>query len=97
MKTISSLKSELLGIIHNRKLLIAIIGVMTIPLLYSGTFLWAFWNPYGHVDRMPVAVVNHDKGAVYNGDKLEIGNDLVEKLKDKKSFNWKFVNEKTSK
>ncbi|WP_026576939.1 YhgE/Pip domain-containing protein [Bacillus sp. UNC438CL73TsuS30] len=94
MKALSSLKSELLEIIHNRKLLIAIIGVMTIPLLYSGTFLWAFWNPYGHVDRMPVAVVNHDKGAVYNGDKLEIGNDLVEKLKDKKSFNWKFVNEK---
>ncbi|MED3561534.1 YhgE/Pip domain-containing protein [Bacillus xiapuensis] len=94
MKALSSLKSELLGIIHNRKLLIAIIGVMTIPLLYSGTFLWAFWNPYGHVDRMPVAVVNHDKGAVYNGKKLEIGEDLVEKLKDKKSFNWKFVSEK---
>ncbi|OIK16797.1 hypothetical protein BIV60_02715 [Bacillus sp. MUM 116] len=94
MKALSSLKSELLGIIHNRKLLIAIIGVMTIPLLYSGTFLWAFWNPYGHVDRMPVAVVNHDKGAVYDGKKLEIGEDLVEKLKDKKSFNWKFVSEK---
>ncbi|MDR7002014.1 YhgE/Pip domain-containing protein [Neobacillus niacini] len=94
MKALSSLKSELLGIIHNRKLLIAIIGVMTIPLLYSGTFLWAFWNPYGHVDRLPVAVVNYDQGAVYNGEKLEIGEDLVEKLKDKKSFNWKFVSEK---
>ncbi|WML42658.1 YhgE/Pip domain-containing protein [Neobacillus sp. PS3-40] len=93
MKIFTSLKSEFLGIIHNRKLLIALIGVMTIPLLYSGTFLWAFWNPYGHLDRMPVAIVNQDQGATYNGERLEIGHDLVENLKKKKSFNWKFVNE----
>ncbi|MDQ0202023.1 YhgE/Pip domain-containing protein [Neobacillus ginsengisoli] len=94
MKVLASLKSEFLGILRNRKLLIAVIGVMTIPLLYSGTFLWAFWDPYGHVDRMPVAIVNQDQGAVYNGKKLEIGNDLVKNLKKKKSFEWQFVSEK---
>lgn len=94
MKALSSLKSELLAIIHNKKLLIAIIGVMTIPLLYCGMYLWAFWNPYGHLDRMPVAIVNHDKGAVYNGEKLQVGNDLVKNLKKKESFNWQFVSEK---
>ncbi|MCM2535471.1 YhgE/Pip domain-containing protein [Neobacillus pocheonensis] len=94
MKALTSLKSEFLGILRNRKLLIAVIGVMTIPLLYSGTFLWAFWDPYGHVDRMPVAIVNQDQGATYNGKKLEIGNDLVKNLKKKKSFDWQFVSEK---
>ncbi len=96
MRIFSSLKSELLGILHNRKLLIAVIGVMTIPLLYSGTYLWAFWDPYGHLDRLPVAVVNNDKGAVYQGETLKIGDDLVKELKKKKSFNWKFVSEKTA-
>jgi len=94
MGIFSSLKSELLGILRNRKLLIAVIGVMTIPLLYSGTYLWAFWDPYGHLDKLPVAVVNNDQGTVYNGEKLKIGNDLVKKLKESKSFNYKFVSEK---
>lgn len=94
MRIFSSLKSEFSGVLHNRKLLIAIIGVMIVPLLYSGTFLWAFWNPYGHVDRMPVAVVNQDQGAKYNGEKIDIGHELVVNLKRKKTFNWKFVSEK---
>jgi putative membrane protein len=94
MGIFTSLKNELLGILHNRKLLIAVIGVMTVPLLYSGTYLWAFWDPYGHLDRLPVAVVNNDQGAVYNGSKLEIGKDLVKELKKKESFQWKFVSEK---
>jgi putative membrane protein len=94
MGIFSSLKNELLGILHNRKLLIAVIGVMTVPLLYSGTYLWAFWDPYGHLDKLPVAVVNNDQGAAYNGSKLEIGKDLVKELKNKKSFQWKFVSEK---
>jgi putative membrane protein len=94
MGIFTSLKNELLGILHNRKLLIAVIGVMTVPLLYSGTYLWAFWDPYGHLDRLPVAVVNNDQGAVYDGSKLEIGKDLVKELKKKESFQWKFVSEK---
>ena len=91
MKSFTSVKSEFLKILRTRKLLIAIIGVMTIPVLYSGTYLWAFWDPYAHLDRMPVAIVNNDQGAVYNGEKLTIGKDLVENLKEKKSFNWNFV------
>ncbi|MDP4107647.1 MAG: YhgE/Pip domain-containing protein [Bacillota bacterium] len=94
MGIFASLKNELLGILHNRKLLIAVIGVMTVPLLYSGTYLWAFWDPYGHLDRLPVAVVNNDQGAIYNGSKLEVGKDLVKELKKKESFQWKFVSEK---
>jgi putative membrane protein len=94
MGIFTSLKNELLGILHNRKLLIAVIGVMTVPLLYSGTYLWAFWDPYGHLDRLPVAVVNNDQGAVYDGSKLEIGKNLVKELKKKESFQWKFVSEK---
>ncbi|MEH7419119.1 YhgE/Pip domain-containing protein [Neobacillus drentensis] len=91
MKTFTSVKSEFMRILRTRKLLIAIIGVMTIPVLYSGTYLWAFWDPYAHLDRMPVAIVNNDQGAIYNGEKLTIGKDLVKNLKEKKSFDWDFV------
>src|SRR4051812_16683359 len=91
MKFFASMKSEFLRIIRTRKLLIAIIGVMTIPVLYSGTYLWAFWDPYAHLDRMPVAIVNNDQGAEYNGKQLTIGDDLVDNLTKKTTFHWDFV------
>ncbi|MDI5790153.1 hypothetical protein PO124_22395 [Bacillus licheniformis] len=27
----------------------------------------AYWDPYGNVDQLPVAVVNSDKGTTYEG------------------------------
>lgn len=56
-------KSPLLS---TRKGWIAIIAVVFIPLLYSGFYLGAFWNPYGHLHRLPVAVVNHSPGSQSN-------------------------------
>ncbi|KAF0993790.1 YhgE/Pip domain-containing protein [Geobacillus sp. TFV-3] len=82
------------SILSNRKVLIPVIAVLCIPLLYSGMFLWAFWNPYDHLDELPVAVVNKDKGATFEGKELHLGDDLVEKLKEKQQFEWHFVNER---
>ncbi|AUI36550.1 hypothetical protein CWI35_08470 [[Bacillus] caldolyticus] len=81
------------AVASNRKTLIPIIAVLFIPLLYSGMFLWAFWDPYDHLDELPVAVVNKDKGTTFEGKAFHLGDDLVEKLKEKKQFNWHFVNE----
>lgn len=94
LNMMKSLIGEFKGIYKNKKMLIAIIGILFIPLLYSAAYLWAFWDPYGHVERMPVAVVNDDTTAEYNGKTLTIGDDLVEKLKDRDTFDYHFVNEK---
>ncbi|MCZ0757087.1 YhgE/Pip domain-containing protein [Anoxybacillus sp. J5B_2022] len=88
---------EMKMIASNRKLLIPIVAVLFIPLLYSGMFLWAFWDPYDRLDELPVAVVNNDKGATFEGKELHIGRDLVEKLKEKKQFDWHFVSEEEGK
>nr|WP_262372687.1 hypothetical protein [Sutcliffiella horikoshii] len=50
-------------LLTNKKFLIPVIAVLLIPLLYSGMFLWAFWDPYEKLDELPVAVVNMDEGA----------------------------------
>ncbi|MEK5100147.1 YhgE/Pip domain-containing protein [Bacillus sp. FSL W8-0848] len=78
-------------LITNKKLLISVIGVLFIPLIYSSIFLAAYWDPYGHVDQLPVAVVNSDKGATYEGKDLHIGDDLIKELKDNKKFDWHFT------
>ena len=59
--------------------------------------LWAFWDPYKQLDDLPVAVVNLDKGAVFDGKPIEVGKGLVDNLKDNTSFKWEFVSEKKRK
>ncbi|MNI13259.1 Chromosome partition protein Smc [compost metagenome] len=43
------------------------------------------------MNELPVAVVNEDKGADYEGKSLQVGNDLVEELKGNDDFSWTFV------
>lgn len=91
MNTIRLFWAELKIVIMKPKVWIPILAVLFIPILYSGMFLWAFWNPYGHTDQLPVAVVNQDNGAILNGKTIHLGNDFVKNLKSDHHFDWKFV------
>ncbi|KFM98937.1 YhgE/Pip domain-containing protein [Bacillus clarus] len=97
MRGYQLLSKEFTEIIKSKKILIPIIAVLFVPILYAGMFLWAFWDPYEQLDDLPVAVVNLDKGAVFDGKPIEVGKGLVDNLKDNKGFKWEFVNEKTAK
>ncbi|OPA08065.1 YhgE/Pip domain-containing protein [Bacillus cereus] len=97
MKGNQLLRKEFTEIIKSKKILIPIIAVLFVPILYAGMFLWAFWDPYKQLDDLLVAVVNLDKGAVFDGKPIEVGKGLVDNLKDNKSFKWEFVSEKEAK
>ncbi|MDA1755736.1 YhgE/Pip domain-containing protein [Bacillus cereus] len=97
MKGNQLLRKEFTQIIKSKKILIPIIVVLFVPILYAGMFLWAFWDPYKQLDDLPVAVVNLDKGAVFDGKPIEVGKGLVDNLKDNTSFKWEFVSEKEAK
>lgn len=90
MKT-NLLKAEVSSIFKNRMKLISIIAIIFIPILYAGIYLWAFWDPYGNLEKLPVAVVNEDSGAKMDGEKLELGKDLVDNLKESDDFDFTFV------
>ncbi|AZS14080.1 YhgE/Pip family protein [Paenibacillus lutimineralis] len=91
MKSMSVFFKDLASSFKKPKVIIPILVVMFIPVLYSGMFLKAFWDPYGKMDEIPVAVVNEDRGAEYEGTELQAGNDLVEELKKNAAFGWEFV------
>ncbi len=76
--------------------ILAIAVVMLIPSIYACIFLGSMWDPYGNIEDLPVAVVNQDEKVRYNGKTLQIGNDLVEKLKENKSLKFNFVDEETA-
>ena len=65
MKSLSVFAKDLGAAVRNKKILIPIIAVLFIPVMYSGMFLGAFWDPYGKMEDLPVAVVNNDQGAVF--------------------------------
>ena len=46
---------------------LALITIIALPLLYGAMYLWAFWNPFAAVDKIPVALVNEDTGATVSG------------------------------
>lgn len=85
------IKAEWLKIFKTKKMLISVIAVLFVPVMYSGMFLWAFWDPYANLENMPVAIVNEDKGATLDGESMELGQNLVDELVKSKQFQFEEI------
>ena len=60
---------------------IAMLGIALIPLVYGALYLLAFYDPYGKLDTLPVAVVNEDVPVTTKAGKVvHAGDDLVDEL-----------------
>ncbi|MGE8205749.1 YhgE/Pip family protein [Heyndrickxia sp. NPDC080065] len=90
---VKMMRAEWLAIARNKMILISIIGVILIPSLYSGIFVWAFWDPYGMIKKLPVAMVNLDQPVQYKGDTISVGNDIIDELRKDHKVKWEFVSE----
>ena len=73
--------------------IIVMVGIALTPALYNIIFLSSMWDPYGKLSELPVAVVNKDQPATYNGESMNIGEDMVSNLKDNDSLDFHFVAE----
>ena len=81
------------AILKKPTFIIVMIGISLIPALYNIIFLSSMWDPYGQLSDLPVAVVNNDKEASYNGNTMAIGKDMVSNLKENKTLDFHFVDE----
>lgn len=90
------LKNEWKDLFKNKFLLVALIAIIAIPTIYSTLFLSSMWDPYGKVNNLPVAVVNNDVAVDYQDVKLNIGEKLVDSLKENDSLAFNFVDEKVA-
>ncbi|WP_030994551.1 YhgE/Pip family protein [Streptomyces sp. NRRL F-5630] len=66
----------------------ALVALLLLPLLYGALYLWSFWDPYGRLDKIPVALVNEDTGAKAKGHKVDAGRQIVRGLRDSDTFDW---------
>ena len=88
------IKQERKNILKNHWIQIVLVALILIPSIYTVVFLGSMWDPYGNSGDLPVAVVNKDKAVEYNDKKLDVGDQLVKKLKDNDSLDFHFVNSK---
>lgn len=72
---------------------LTVLGVALVPALYNLSFLTAMWDPYGKLEQLPVALVNEDQAASYNGKDFTIGQDMVKSLKENQSLDFHFVSQ----
>ncbi|MFT3888259.1 MAG: YhgE/Pip domain-containing protein [Arachnia sp.] len=59
---------------------LALVFILLIPMLYGCIYLAGNWDPYGRLDNVPVAVVNHDEPTTVNGKEVAAGRDFVNSL-----------------
>ncbi len=89
-------QNDIKVIIHSPVVIGVILAIILIPSLYALLNIQATWDPYSHTSSIKVAVVNEDSGYDYNGTHYNVGNLLVDELKNNRNFSWQFVDEKTA-
>jgi putative membrane protein len=94
MKGINLIFKDLKAMWHHKHGRIALIFLLIVPLIYAGFFIAGYWNPYGRLDHLPVAVVNLDKGGTMDNKVIHAGKDFVKNLKENKELNFIFISEK---
>ncbi|WP_040207582.1 YhgE/Pip domain-containing protein [Neobacillus jeddahensis] len=94
MKGIQLVFSDLKAMWLHKHGRIALIFLLIVPLIYSSFFLAGYWNPYGRLDKLPVAIVNLDQGSMMEDKEIDAGQEFVKNLKETKDLNFHFTSEK---
>ena len=90
------LKQEWKKLLGNKIMLIVIVAIIAIPTIYTTLFLGSMWDPYGNIDKLPVAVVNEDVPAVYGTSTLHVGDEMVKNLKKDASLDFTFTDQEAA-
>ena len=82
-------KSDLLALCKHFFALLIILAILVLPALYAWFNIYAFWDPYGNTDKLPIAIVSDDKDYLNDdGEILNMGNDLLAQLGENEHFTY---------
>ncbi|MFI6797953.1 YhgE/Pip family protein [Streptosporangium canum] len=91
MRSLRLGRLELRRFTRSRLTRAALAGVVMLPLLYAGLYLWSFWDPQGNLENIPVALVVEDRPATVDGKTVDAGRELADELRDRKVLGWHTV------
>lgn len=70
------------------KLRLSAFGVCFIPAIYAVIYIASLWDPTAMAPHLPVLIVNHDAGTVFEQQTIEVGKALADKLKKDKKLGF---------
>ena len=85
-------RRDIKGLLKNFLALVIAVGICVLPALYAWFNIYANWDPYSNTGNVKIAVVNNDKGWVNDdNENLNMGDSVVDALKEKDSIGWVFL------
>ena len=87
-------KRDMKNIVKNKAALLMIIILIVLPCFYAWFNIKAAWDPYGNTGAIQVGIVNNDKGGNVSGKEFNVGDVIIDTLKDNKALGWNFISEK---
>ena len=75
----------------NPIVVLVLLAVIMLPSLYGLVNIYACWDPYEETGNVQFAIANEDNGSEYQGDRFNVGDKLIESLKENDDFDWQFV------
>ena len=86
-------KQDLKNIAKSKMAILVIAGIILIPGIYAWLNIDSNWSPYDNTGNIPIAVVNKDEGATIVGEDFNIGESIVDSLKENHDMKWTFTDE----
>jgi len=88
-------KNDMKAVKNNPVVMVVLLVIILLPSLYALLNIEATWDPYARTSNLEVAVVNEDLGYASNDTNYNVGNMLVNELKNNTNFKWQFVDKTT--
>lgn len=70
------------------QLRLAALVVACIPALYALIYLSSVWDPASHTESLAVGLVNLDQNMVYQGQEVNVGQEVMDRLKERHTFGF---------
>ncbi|GIO24353.1 YhgE/Pip domain-containing protein [Oceanobacillus sp. J11TS1] len=83
-------KQDMKNIIRVPSVLLLIIGLAILPSFYAWFNIKASWDPYANTQGIKIGVVSDDTGTEVEGRSINMGDELIENLKENESLGWQF-------
>ncbi|MEG2290842.1 MAG: YhgE/Pip domain-containing protein [Clostridium sp.] len=92
-------KDDLKRVFSSYAAIIVIAALCILPSLYAWFNIAASWDPYSEeaTSGIKIGVVNNDDGTTLKDKEINIGNEVIDELKNNKSLGWQFVSEEDAK
>lgn len=96
MRISDIIRADFRSIISNTSALLVCAVLALLPSAYAWFNIIASWDPYSNTANLKVAIASEDQGVTSLGHHINIGDQVLENLKDNTQMGWIFTDPTTA-